>query len=441
MARTKNRESYGCGSVSAVRKDGEVIKDTWRVCVTIGVDPTTGKRKKVQRIFHGSLTDARKLAKKLSDEYASVDVSKAHDTFAEIVADWYSGMETANAASAATLRQYKTRLAYVEEILGTRKVASLKQTDIEKAIKAVKERHGLSNTSLNKVFQVVRRVLAYAVNVGAIVRNPTDGMTSPKIDKVVSRRSLTTDEMARLVACLDTDIQGAYGSYKAKESRRTNWGRDMFGRTALRGLSALSGLLASRLLVASGMRRGEALGLQWQHIDFETTQVHVRQTLTASVEIRVPKTGAGVRSLFIDSETMARLKEWKAFQRDALHLISREGVAIAQTNETPVFCNDLGGWYDPTHFDRWWREYRASIGFNDLKIHELRHSQATQLLAHGADIKTVQSRLGHANASLTLNQYAHAVPANDRAAADLMGSLFNASAVPKGQVMQLQKTA
>lgn len=441
MARKKCRESYGSGSVTQVVKNGEVVPNTYRVCINLGTDPTTGKRKKVQRVFHGSLTDARKLAKQLSDEYAAVDVSKAHDTFSAVVADWYSTMETNNAATPATLKQYRCRLQYVEDVIGTRKVATLKQADIEKALKAVKERHDLSNTSMNKVYQVVRRVLAYAANVGAIVRNPTDGMTAPKIDKVVTRRSLTTDEISRFGKCLDRDIQEAYSDYDAKESRRANWGRNMFGRTALRGLSSLSNLLAVRLLLASGMRRGEALGLTWGNVDFANGQVHILQTLTASVEIRVPKTGAGVRSLYIDSQTMAQLKAWKAFQRDALHLIHREGVAVTQTDATPVFCNDLGDWNDPTKFDRWWRGYREGVGFSNLKIHELRHSQATQLLAHGADIKTVQSRLGHASASLTLNQYAHAVPANDRAAADLMGSLFNGPAKQKGEVEQLKKTA
>lgn len=153
MAKAKKRETYGSGSVSAVKKNGEVVKDTWRVCVALGNDPTTGKRKKVQRVFHGSLSDARKLAKQLADEYAAVDVTKAHDTFSAVVADWYSSMETNNAATPATLKQYRCRLQYVEDVIGTRKVATLRQTDIEKALKAVKERHDLSNTSMNKVFR------------------------------------------------------------------------------------------------------------------------------------------------------------------------------------------------------------------------------------------------------------------------------------------------
>lgn len=439
MARKKARESYGSGSVTAVKKNGEVVPNTYRVCINLGKDEN-GKRKKVQKVFHGTLTDARKLAKQLTDEYAAVDVEKAHDTFSAVVADWVSSMETANAASPATLKQYRTRLGYVEEAIGSRKVATLKQTDIERAMASVKTAHDLSSTSMNKVFQATRRVLSYAVNVGTIVRNPTDGMTAPKIDKVVTRKSLTTEEIATLGETLDRDTTDAYSEYAAKEARRMCWGRSMFDRSAIRGLSGISSLLAVRLLLASGMRRGECLGLTWGAIDFESGQVHIRQTLTAAVEIRVPKTASGVRSVAIDPVTMSKLAAWKEFQREALHLISREGVAVSQTDETPVFCNDLGQWYDPTNFGRWWNSYRVTAGFPTLKIHELRHSQATQLLAHGADIKTVQTRLGHANASLTLNQYAHAVPANDRTAADLMGTLFNAPK-PAQNVVRLQRTA
>ncbi|MEG1827083.1 tyrosine-type recombinase/integrase [Gordonibacter sp.] len=75
-------------------------------------------------------------------------------------------------------------------------------------------------------------------------------------------------------------------------------------------------------------------------------------------------------------------------------------------------------------FQRWWRPWRTERGFEGLKFHELRHTQATQLLANGVDVKTVQNRLGHSDASLTLNWYAHAVPENDKKAADLVGNLF-----------------
>lgn len=64
---------------------------------------------------------------------------------------------------------------------------------------------------------------------------------------------------------------------------------------------------------------------------------------------------------------------------------------------------------------------RVYVGYN---FHELRHTQATLLIGQGADIKTVQHRLGHSSASLTMDVYAHAIPANDEVAAGIMGDVL-----------------
>ena len=76
------------------------------------------------------------------------------------------------------------------------------------------------------------------------------------------------------------------------------------------------------------------------------------------------------------------------------------------------------------NFQHWWLKWRTENGFPNLKFHELRHTQATQLLANGIDVKTVADRLGHANASITLSWYAHAIPEKDHEAAEVIGSLF-----------------
>lgn len=91
-------------------------------------------------------------------------------------------------------------------------------------------------------------------------------------------------------------------------------------------------------------------------------------------------------------------------------------------------CSDTGGWYRIDNFEHWWGVWRKEHGFEGLKFHELRHTQATQLLANGVDVKTVQTRLGHANASITLGWYAHAIPEKDHEAADLLGNLLASNA-------------
>ena len=138
-----------------------------------------------------------------------------------------------------------------------------------------------------------------------------------------------------------------------------------------------------------------------------------------------------MRSLFVDQDTLAHLAMWKKFQANALARIGmkEDGVPLlAQTDATPVCCTDTGSWLDPANLGRWWNRYRKEIGLPDFRMYELRHTQATMLLGNGVDVKTVQTRLGHSTSALTLDQYAHAIPANDKAAADLMGSIYGKSA-------------
>ena len=112
---------------------------------------------------------------------------------------------------------------------------------------------------------------------------------------------------------------------------------------------------------------------------------------------------------------------WK--QRQAKELAKLD---IEVTEDTPVCCTDVGSMMRVDNFETWWSNWRKTQGFDGLKFHELRHTQATVLLANGVDVKTVQTRLGHANPSITRGWYAHAIPENDHEAADIFGNLFSA---------------
>ena len=70
-------------------------------------------------------------------------------------------------------------------------------------------------------------------------------------------------------------------------------------------------------------------------------------------------------------------------------------------------------------------EWRKEHKFEGLKFHRPRHTQATMLLSNGADIKTVQTRLGHANPTITLSWYTYAIPENDHEAAQMLGNILN----------------
>ena len=132
---------------------------------------------------------------------------------------------------------------------------------------------------------------------------------------------------------------------------------------------------------------------------------------------------------------------------------------LTQTEQTPMCIGDRGGWLHPATISRWWEVYeqhgytkgradgtyrrtgfRDEIGFPGLCMHELRHTQATLLLGNGVDLKTVQTRMGHARSSHTLDLYAHAIPANDAAAASIMGEITGAPAQFLPLVLNIPKS-
>lgn len=181
----------------------------------------------------------------------------------------------------------------------------------------------------------------------------------------------------------------------------------------------MSCIISVRLATETGMRRWEVFGLTWGSVDLHQRCARASQSLTVEGRIKEPKTRAGERTVGFTSDGAKHLALWK--QRQAVELMK---LGIKQDDSTPVCCSDAGTCYDLPNFERWWRRFRARYGFEGLKFHELRHTQATQLLASGVDIKTVQERLGHPNAAITLTWYAHTIPENDRKAADLIGELF-----------------
>jgi integrase len=174
----------------------------------------------------------------------------------------------------------------------------------------------------------------------------------------------------------------------------------------------------------------------------ERGRIKVVKQYAADKKRRNPKSKTSQRNLSIDVGTVNFLKEWKAVQQQELF----DGEKVP--GSTPVCTNELGDFIDPNIFNRWRRHYFAKHGLGCFKkeesyidrqgnkrvrrtqyegfnLHELRHTQATLLIGSGTDIKTVQTRLGHSSASLTMDIYAHAIEQNDRDAAETIGDFLN----------------
>ena len=179
-------------------------------------------------------------------------------------------------------------------------------------------------------------------------------------------------------------------------------------------------LLASAAL---GARRGEMVALQWA--DVTDRAVTIRRALSYApgqgVQAGSGKTGtAGHRVVAIDAELAAELKA---------HRVEQVARALEHGLPAPVWVFSHNAGVDPWRPDfasAEFRRLRKKLGLDHVRLHDLRHYVATQLLGAGIPLKTVSTRLGHRQMATTSDTYAAYVPAADQAAAEIMAGLRTA---------------
>jgi hypothetical protein len=145
--------------------------------------------------------------------------------------------------------------------------------------------------------------------------------------------------------------------------------------------------------------------------DVPLDQLAVAQVGEA-VQVTRPKTGR-TRTLSLDPAT-------------AGHLARRMRAAPTVPADAPVFGDARGGHLLPQRVSDIWRAYVRTLDLPPIRLHDLRHTHATLLLAAGVPVKVVSERLGHTKVAMTLDVYAHVLPAMDRDAADRFGQLLAA---------------
>lgn len=177
-----------------------------------------------------------------------------------------------------------------------------------------------------------------------------------------------------------------------------------------------------KLVLATGLRRGEACGLKWSDINWRKRTIHVQRgvvKLSHQESItKDPKTSSGDRMVYLSKEMCQLLKAWRKEcewdrQQTANETVDEDDYLFRQPNGKPM-C--------PSTFTyRFKLILKANNLPLDLNVHSLRHTNASLLIAQGVDVRTVASLLGHAQASTTLDIYAHAFDKNKRKAQEKLG--------------------
>lgn len=169
----------------------------------------------------------------------------------------------------------------------------------------------------------------------------------------------------------------------------------------------------------TGMRRGEVLGLRWCDIDFDKSQLAVRNAIV-SVAYEIlessPKNHQA-RVIDLDPATTALLVRHRARQ-------AREGEELGADYDDRdlVICAEDGKPIHPQSFSQAFDRAVSRAGVRRIRLHDLRHTHATIAVKAGVPVKVISERLGHESPAFTLKQYAHVLPGMQAEAAELIAA-------------------
>lgn len=179
---------------------------------------------------------------------------------------------------------------------------------------------------------------------------------------------------------------------------------------------------ATHLLLITGCRRGEIMGLKWAKVDFDNNRIHIdnnlQYTATRGLYEETPKTAASVRNIKLPAETMQLLWQYRSWQ-------ARQRLASGDrwTYTDYVFTQENGKPMHPDSLTDWLGKFSKRHDLPHINPHAFRHTMASILYFNGMDNVTISKRLGHAKVSTTADIYAHIIQEADERAAECIGDV------------------
>jgi integrase len=359
--------------------------------IDLGRDPFSGRRQRRFANIKGTRRDAeRVLAARIHAIETGTDIDAPRITVAEYLQRWLRDYAKPDVAPRTYERYAEIVARHVVPKLGMVPLSQLRPAHIVAAERAWQDA-GLSAATVLKVHRLIREALHHAVRWRLLAVNPADAVTPPRVE----RREMSVLNAAQAAALL-------------VEARGSEFAAPI--TTAL----------------YSGLRLGELRGLRWRDVDLDSGRLSVQQTLQkvpgGGVVARQPKTHRSRRSVSLPAIVVDVLRDHRRRQVEA-----RLAAGDAWEEADLVFTDALGRPLSETRL-RWafWRLLREA-GLPRIRLHDLRHTMATLMLAAGEHPKVVSERLGHSTVSITLDTYSHVLPGLQAAAAERLAVTLGAS--------------
>jgi len=353
-------------------------------------NPHTGEKKR-QSIYRSTLPELLKVKAQIDKRMElGFHFEDSRGALGDWTQYWLDGPLRSRELKRTTIDLYQTLATkhVLSSELAAMSLKDIKPTHVE-AFMAQLLNKGLSASTRRTIYAVVSHVFAAAVSDGLIATSPIHGRVRRPKNQRSAVRFISDDEVDRLFDEL-------------RSSRLFEY---------------------FRLLVLTGMRRGEALGLDWNCVDFNRKEIHVNWTLSSAGERTRPKSERSRRVLDMTAEVEALLRTQNIRQEeDAAKAISNWSGNPMNLIFTSQFGHPLVGRNVLRTIQK--SSIRAGIdavgSAERVGAHTLRHVVATRLLDGGVPMHTVSRILGHDSIDTTVNTYGHLVEAGRRSAMELL---------------------
>jgi integrase len=190
------------------------------------------------------------------------------------------------------------------------------------------------------------------------------------------------------------------------------------------------------LLVSTGLRRGEALGLTWSDVDLTNGQLRVRrnvQRIRRELLFGTPKTTRSIRTVPMPRHLVRALTQHQVQQERERKVAGKKWQSAPGQPDGLIFTTITGRVTDPRSLNRMLTILCRDANVRRVRVHDLRHTCASLLLAQGVDARTIMETLGHSTITMTLDTYAHVMDTTLRAAAERMESALGEADPPGDQ--------